>query len=97
MTKPLARAKRGGVKKHHNIKIASDGELDEIFASGGIHIERMSDSSFWIGIYPDRKKGLPDLMINTGVHGGVWYFNVEEDVIDGRSFQVRRTKKVKRA
>lgn len=57
-----------------------DGELDEVFiANAFVHIERMGDTAFWIGIEGENK---PMLHLNTGVHRGQWYFNIEVDSND---------------
>ncbi len=63
------------------------GEFDEVWLKNAdVHIERMRARSFWIGINsPDG-----DIMINTGIAYGEWFFNVEEDAINGRFFPVRR-------
>ena len=64
------------MKRNHRIEPRLDhrGEFDEVFVSGAsIHVERMDTTGFWIGI---DKKGFPSLSIRTGVHRGVWYFNV---------------------
>lgn len=79
------------MKKQIRFKLDSEGEFDEVFISNAsVHIERMNDTGFWIGI---EGKGLPLLMVNTGVHRGKWFFNLEEDAIDGRSFQVQRPRR----
>ena len=71
------------------------GEFDETFvANASVHIERMDDTAYWIGIYTPDGKGI---MVNTGVYRGEWYFNVEEDSPDGRSFTVRRPRNSKRS
>lgn len=69
------------------------GEFDELFIRGAdIHIERMNETGFWIGIdLPDGEQ----IMINTGVHQGVWYFNVEEDKAGGRFLSVQRPRGTK--
>ncbi len=69
-----------------------DGELDEVFIPNAfVHIERMDDTAFWIGI---EGAGLPMLHLNTGVHRGVWFFNIEEDKAEaGRFLTVRRPRK----
>lgn len=69
------------------------GEFDEVWATDAfVHVERMSDTGFWIGI---DEPGKPRLMINTGVHRGVWFFNVYEDSMDGKSFGVQRPRRAK--
>ncbi len=51
------------------------GEFDELFIDGAdVHVERMSATSFWVGI----RSKTEDIHINTGVHRGQWYFNVED-------------------
>ncbi len=63
------------------------GEFDEVWLKNAdVHVERMGARSFWIGI--NSPGG--DIMINTGIHDGEWYFNVSEDAVDGRFFAVRR-------
>ena len=76
-------------QKHHLLYEAR-GEFDEMFVrNASVHIERMSETSFWIGIYPSRASGLPGLMLNTGVCNGEWFFNIEEDcVMDSKSISV---------
>ena len=85
-------------QKHHKFQLGGEGELDELFVYGAfVHIERMDDSSFWIGIYPPKSSGLPDIMLNTGVHKGTWYFNVRENCGDDpQDFGVSRPRKAKR-
>lgn len=65
------------------------GEFDELFADGAyVHVERMADRAFWIGV----ERGDQKVMINTGVNAeGDWYFNVEEDSLlpDSKSFSIR--------
>lgn len=57
-----------------------NGEFDEVFVDNAfVHVERMNTRAWWIGITPPKKSGLPRLMINTGIHDGEWYFNIEED------------------
>lgn len=61
----------------------SDGELDEVFiANASVHIERMDTTAFWIGI---DAPGMAPLMLNTGVHRGIWYFNIQEDSLDDKA------------
>src|SRR6185437_10408306 len=71
-----------------------DGELDEVFINNAsVHIERMHETAFWIGISCE---GKPPLMLNTGVHRGTWYFNVEVDSLeDPKSFYVQRPRSSK--
>lgn len=78
--------------KHHKFDLSPTlDELDEVFVKNAtVHIERMSDTSFWIGI---NSPGLPGLMVNTGVHRGTWFFNVYEDVTGGKSYSVRRPRR----
>lgn len=85
-------------KKHHRLtfdKIA--GEFDEAWISGAdVHIERMSDTTFWIGITPPEGSGLPTVMLNTGVHKGEWFFNLYEDCLDdAKDVTVRRPRNSK--
>jgi hypothetical protein len=70
------------------------GEFDELWLDkADIHIERMDDAAFWIGFYPEVG---PELMLNTGVYRGEWYFNIYEDVVgDGRDISVRRPRNSK--
>jgi hypothetical protein len=80
--------------KSHKFGLCDSGEFDEVFIKNAfVHIERMSDTAFWIGI---EAKGLPMLMLNTGVHRGVWFFNIEEDAINGNWLTVQRPRKSKR-
>jgi hypothetical protein len=52
------------------------GELDEVFfRNSDVHIERMADKAFWIGI--DMQDGT-HFAVNTGVEKGIWYFRIEE-------------------
>jgi len=87
------------LKKSYDFKMDSLGEFDELFIREAfVHIERMGDTAFWIGIYPPVKSGFPNIMLNTGVSKGRWYFNVEEDAVDGQSVSVTSPrKKAKRA
>lgn len=65
----------------------SEDELDEVFIKDAhVHIERMDDTSFWIGIHAT---GMAPIMLNTGVCRGVWYFNVEEDSLDHKAQMLR--------
>ena len=84
-------------QKHHDFS-RQDDELDEVFIrNASVHIERMDDTAFWIGIYPPESSGFPSIMLNTGVYKGEWFFNVEEDCLDGpRDFIVRRPRYSKR-
>ena len=76
-TKPIVRLDNG---------MTHAPEFDELFASGDIHVERMSTRSFWIGI--DTASG--HICINTGVAEGKWYFNVEEDWNGGKRYEIER-------
>lgn len=66
------------------------GEFDELFAENAtIHIERMDERAFWIGI------NLPNgeqVMVNTGIASRTWFFNVEEDAVGdtAQHFAVQR-------
>lgn len=68
------------------------GELDEVWIENAfVHIERMDDTAFWIGI---EGKGKPMLHLNTGVHRGQWYFNIEVDSLEKPEFlSVQRPRK----
>lgn len=78
--------------KKHDFKL-SDDELDEFFVSGAdIHVERMNTAAFWIDI---SHPSLPGLSINTGVHRGVWFFNVQNNSEDDEFFNVQRPRKSK--
>lgn len=78
-------------KRHHEFGLDHREEFDEVFVPNAfVHIERMNETGYWIGI---NAPGLPSLMINTGVHRGVWFFNVEEDAIGGQSFSVTRPRR----
>ncbi len=75
-------------------RLDSQGEFDEVFlASASVHIERMNDTGFWIGIdLPDGNR----VSVNTGVDRGTWFFNVDEDgLIDGQNFSVQRPRRSK--
>lgn len=67
-------------------RLDESGEFDELCVpAAAIHVERMTETGFWIGIdLPDGNR----IMINTGMFQGEWYFNVDEDVKDGKSFSV---------
>lgn len=74
--------------RHHNLKLDHRGEFDEVFVKkASVQIERMDEKAFWIGI---DAPGMPTLMINTGVYMGRWYFRVEEDAFEGKSFEIFR-------
>lgn len=84
--------------KLHQFSLDKDGELDEVFIKNAfVHIERMNDRGYWIGIYPPDKSGLPKLMVNTGVHFGEWFFGLYEDSEDAKaqSFSTRRPRRGK--
>lgn len=75
-------------KRHELRQDSIRGEFDEVCVRNArIHIERMGTTAFWMQI---DAKGLPSLVINTGVHRGVWYFDVWEDGPGGRSLNVER-------
>lgn len=77
-------------KKHHEFS-ETRGEFDEVWVKNAfVHIERMDDKAFWIGIDPPKASGLPRIMLNTGVVNGQWYFNLEEDSLDGKRLEVSR-------
>jgi hypothetical protein len=81
--------------KQHDFGLDHRDELDEVFVRNAfVHIERMNETGYWIGI---DSPGRPHLMINTGVHGGKWFFNVEEDKIGGKYFNVERPRRKPRA
>lgn len=82
-------------QKHHKFTEAL-GEFDEVWIRDAfVHIERMNDTGFWIGIDPPKSSGLPRIMLNTGVHKGVWFFNLQEDSIGGKSLTVQRPRRSK--
>ncbi len=86
-------------QKHHEFDISRyDDEFDEVWIKGAnVHIERMDETAFWIGIDPPPSSGLPRIMLNTGVCKGEWYFNLEEDCLDGaQSVSVRRPRSSRR-
>lgn len=63
---------------------SGDGEFDETwFRSCHVHIERMNETGFWIGF---DMPGDVRVMLNTGVHKGVWFFNLEEDKVGDHQF-----------
>lgn len=71
------------------IRKCGNGEFDELFVTGFVHIERMDTRAFWIGI--DTPGG--QIHVRTGVEKGVWFFNIEQEFEDGRAgedFQVER-------
>lgn len=78
--------------KHHAFDLGHDGEFDEVWvAKADVHIERMNDTGFWIGIDPPKSSGLPRIMLNTGVYRGEWFFNLQEDCFgDAQCLSVRR-------
>ena len=80
--------------KKHKFGMDEEGEFDEVFLSkASVHVERMNETGYWIGI---DAPGFPSLMVNTGVYRGVWFFNIEEDEIGGRSLQVQRPRRSKK-
>lgn len=86
--------RRKGSKKHvFSFPLDIDGrrEFDETFIrNASVHIERMDECCFYIGI---EAKGLPGLRLFTGIQGGNWFFNIEEDSRGGRFISVRRKAK----
>ncbi len=81
--------------KRHEFSLDDFGEFDEVFVkNASVHIERMDETAYWIGI---DAPGMASLMVNTGTVDGVWYFNVEEDSLDGRDFSVQRPRRPKRS
>lgn len=83
-------------QKHHEFGEGL-GEFDEVFIRNAfVHIERMNETGFWIGIDPPKDSGLPRIMVNTGVYKGEWYFNLQEDSTGGKHFSVRRPRNSKR-
>jgi hypothetical protein len=80
--------------KQHDVSLDDRGELDEVFVSNAdVHLERMSDGSFWIGI---RAKGKPDISINTGMFRREWFFNLEVDAVGGQRLYIRRPRRSRR-
>lgn len=74
--------------KGHKFSLDCRKELDEMFIQDAmVHIERMNETGFWIGI---DSPGMPRLHINTGCHEDTWFFNIEEDRIGGRFLTVER-------
>jgi len=74
------------------VSLDGSGEFDETWLCDAyVHIERMNETGFWIGI--KTRTGVL-VTINTGVHKGEWYFNVEED--GGKHYTVRRPRNSKR-
>ncbi len=73
-----------------DFSFSPDGEFDELFLRDcSVHIERMNETGFWIGI--DFAGGR--VTVNTGVYRGEWFFNVEEDTVGGQSAQVTRPRR----
>lgn len=73
----------------HEIRLDQSAEFDELVVDGSafVHVERMDQRCFWIGIdLPDNKR----INIRTGVEDGMWFFRVEEDFKEGRDFLVER-------
>lgn len=83
-------------RKHHDFGEAL-GEFDEVFVRNAfVHIERMNETGFWIGVDPPKSSGLPRIMLTTGVYKGEWFFNLEEDSLGGKSLSVRRPRRQKK-
>ena len=79
-------------RKNYTIRCDStpENEFDEFFAEKAfVHIERMGEMEFWIGI---QDPGLPQVNVRTGVTAeGKWYFRLEEDTLKGaRDFAIER-------
>ena len=55
-------------QKHHDFHLDRiEGEFDELWVgSANVHIGRMNETGFWIGIDPPESSGLPRIMLNTG-------------------------------
>lgn len=69
-------------------RLDQSGEFDEFVAkNAAIHVERMNETGFWIGI---DLPGGARVKINTGVESGKWFFNIEEDGNPERSFGIER-------
>jgi hypothetical protein len=86
------KAKKKAKKAIQWSRLDWQGEFDEVFVSDAslVHIERMDERAFWIGINVGKRM----LMINTGVSDGEWYFRIEEDKIGGKEFVVKRSAKL---
>lgn len=68
------------------VRLDDRKEFDELLVDrADVHIERLDGKAFWIGIYA---KGGTGWMVNTGVVRGKWYFNVQEDAINGRLYRI---------
>jgi len=64
------------------------GEFDEMFLhNASVHIERMNTRAFWIGIETADGR---NIHVNTGVHNGKWFFNVEDTAVGGKFESVER-------
>ena len=74
-------------------------EFDEVFVrEASVHIERMADRCFWIGIDPPSSSRLPSLRIFTGVERGKWFFRISEDSLDAaQEMVVQRPAKYEKA
>src|ERR1700689_5198421 len=86
-------------QQHHKMHLDRiDNEFDEVWiANCDVHIERMNETGFWIGIDPPNRSGLPGIMLNTGLYKGEWFFNIYEDCLgEPQSFEVRRPRSSKR-
>ena len=80
--------------KKHKFGMDHRGELNEVFLSkASVHIERMNERCYWIGI---EAPGFVPLLVTTGIDGSIWFFNVEEDEIGGRFLQVQRSRRSKK-
>jgi len=87
----VKRPRKATAKRAHRFRLDHRQEFDEVYlAEASVHIERMDETAFWMGI---EAEGLPRLMVNTGVERGQWYFNVEEDEKDGKRFTVQRPRR----
>lgn len=77
--------------KSSNVKVSPPdyrGEFDEAFIDARhVHIERMGNRGWWIGIWT---KDGSQIHVNTGIHQGTWFFNVDEDEDSGLSTSVQR-------
>lgn len=72
------------MKEHQWGRLDHNGEFDEMWIKNAfVHIERMNDTGFWIGI---EAPGMPHISVNTGVHSGEWFFSVSEEKSGGGKF-----------
>lgn len=75
-------------------RLDQNGEFDEFFASNAfVHIERMNERGFWIGITP---RNGHTVHVNTGAYRGKWYFRIE-DADGGDGHVVERSAIAKKA